>query len=74
MEEWKIRLPAFLVFIFLLASILSNGFGSQPRYVCRSCESSQNQGFVSTYISTYEEPSEPSIEVNELKGEEKEEA
>ncbi|MEM2688003.1 MAG: hypothetical protein QW796_06620, partial [Thermoproteota archaeon] len=74
MEEWKIRLSAFLVFIFLLASILFSGFGSQSKYVCRSCGSSQNQGFVSAYIGTYEEPSEPSIEVNELKGKEKEEA
>ncbi|MBO3754932.1 MAG: hypothetical protein FGF53_08695 [Candidatus Brockarchaeota archaeon] len=73
-DEWKIRLSAFLVFSFLLASILLNGFSSHSRYGCRNCGSNQNQGSVSAYIGTYEEPSEPSIEVNELKGLEKEEA
>ncbi|MCX8183473.1 MAG: hypothetical protein N3F08_03535 [Crenarchaeota archaeon] len=64
----------FLVFIFLLTGILFSGFGSQPRHVCKSCGSSQNQGFVSAYIGTYDESSGPSIELNELKGKEKEEA
>lgn len=62
-----------MVLSLLLALVLLNGFGSRGKYGCRSCGSSQNQGFVSAYMDTYEQ-SEPSIEVTELVGEEKEQA